>query len=117
MDTSLREIVQIIDNNKQFIMFVFNNGVRELYDITGHQDITDLNEIKSLGKLTGRDYNGNNPNPPPIPTDISQNNTCQMCGAKKYEIENQKLYLDAKETELIKREKELDKELELIRKN
>ena len=95
-------------------MFVFTSGVRELYDITGHENIKDLDEVKNLGKLAGRDYNGNNPNPPPIPTYITKG-TCQMCGSDKEEIEKQRKFLEEKESELLKREQELDEELQKVR--
>jgi len=114
MDTNLREIVQIIDNDRHFIMFVFTSGIREIYDITGHENIKELTEVKTTGKLIGRDYNGNSHNPPPIPSYIVKG-ICNECGSNQDEIEKKRILLEKKEKELIQREKELDSELEKLR--
>lgn len=116
MDTQLREIVHIIDNGKAFIMFVFTSGVRELYDITGNENIGNFEDVKKVGKFVARDYNGNNPNPSPIPT-IRNVGVCQACGVNMEEMEKMRSNLEVKEREIEQREKELDKELEKLSKN
>lgn len=111
----LKEIVCISDNEKSYIMFVFTSGVRELYDITNNEGFTTLEDIKKVGKLTARDYNGNQQSPPPIPMGFTSE-VCQMCGTNVNEIEKLKKNLEEKEKEIESRERELDQELERLRK-
>jgi hypothetical protein len=97
-------------DGRDYILFI-HDGIRELYDITDHTTLTELEDVKKLGKFIILDYNGNHPNPPPlIPPKVSE--TCPFCKTNLKELENK---LIEKELELMQREKELDEEIKRLK--
>lgn len=108
----IKNTENIHQNGKDFIMIIYKDGIREVYEITDKINIKKPKDAIKYGNFVGKDYNGEHPNPPPlIPSDISPD-SCPSC---KF-IEKKLQKIQEKEKELMKREEELDKSLEEIRK-
>lgn len=102
----------IHQNDKDFMMIVYKDGVREVYEITNKLNVSTPENVVKYGDFVGRDYNGDHPDPPPlIPSDVSPNicPTCKIMDKKIQEIQR-------REEELEKREEELEKNWNEIRK-
>ena len=102
----------IHENNKDFMMIIYADGIREVYEITNKSNVKSPEDAVKYGNFVGMDYNGESDNPPPlIPSDVSPD-TCPSCKIIDKKLKD----IEERENDLKKREEELEKNWAEVRK-
>ena len=110
--SEIKKFENIRENNKDFMMIIYENGIREVYEITNKINVKNPEDAKKHGNFVGKDYNGEHPDPPPLIPSNTSPNACPSCKM----IDKKLKELQEKEEELQKREEELESNWEEIRK-